>query len=119
MIRVAILKPNEELKVESIKNDLESKQKLVGGLIEFVTIEEGIVAVINEEGKLNKLEPQLFIYDKRDFLCGPILFFSESKDGDISDITGEDLERVKTYIENNKLNYFEFQRAKRILNEYF
>ena len=44
-------------RVEEINNDLETLKSLVGGYIEVVRMEENILIICNEEGKLNGLPP--------------------------------------------------------------
>lgn len=51
-IRVAVFKPGEEVTFEDIRNDLPTLQKTVGGYIEMLRINKGLVLICNEEGKL-------------------------------------------------------------------
>lgn len=55
-IQIAVLKVGEPLSFVEIEPDLDAMQKIVGGLIEMVSIAEGLDMVCNEEGKLNGLE---------------------------------------------------------------
>lgn len=48
-------------RVEEIKNDLDTLQSLVGGYIESVRMEENILLICNEDGKLNGLPPNFSI----------------------------------------------------------
>lgn len=54
-IRVLIVEPNKEPYQARIKKGLEEKQKIVGGLIEFVELEHNVDLICNEEGKLLNL----------------------------------------------------------------
>lgn len=50
----AIIKhPGEDAEVEMIENTLKTFQNIVGGYIECVTIDPGLVAVVDEEGIIN------------------------------------------------------------------
>lgn len=51
-ITAIIKRPGEDAEVEMIENTLKTFQNLVGGYIECVTIEPGLVAVVDEEGIL-------------------------------------------------------------------
>ena len=51
-LKIVLKKPNEEPEVIDIKNTLEAKQKLVGGLIELVYLDEDLILVCNEERKI-------------------------------------------------------------------
>ena len=55
-IRVLKVEPQKEPEVVTIKNDLESMQEAVGGLIEIIDLSETACVICNEEGKLNGLE---------------------------------------------------------------
>lgn len=55
MLRVLVVEPNTVPRIEMIKDTLEAKQSLVGGLIEMVTPPthpDDAVLIVNEEGKL-------------------------------------------------------------------
>lgn len=51
-ITAVIKRPGEDAEVETIENALKTFQNIVGGYIECVTIEPGLVAVVDEEGLL-------------------------------------------------------------------
>lgn len=51
-ITAIIKRPDEDAEVEMIENTLKTFQNIVGGYIECVTIEPGLVAVVDEEGLL-------------------------------------------------------------------
>ena len=59
-------------RVEEIKNDLKTLQSLVGGYIEVVGMEENILLIYNEEGKLNGLPPNFSMGN--DTLVGTAVF---------------------------------------------
>jgi hypothetical protein len=73
MIAVVIVEPNQPARVEMIENTLEAKQKIVGGRIEFVGL-DGFDIIINEEGKLEDLEPNFGIFGGRDYIAGTAIF---------------------------------------------
>lgn len=51
-LKIVLKKPNEAPEVMDIKNTLEAKQELVGGLIELVCLDEDLILVCNEERKI-------------------------------------------------------------------
>lgn len=83
MLRVILCKPGETAEMVEIEDDLESMQKLVGGLIEpydpFYSETdpryENVILVCNEEGKLRQLPPSRAIVDEdghvMDVIAGP------------------------------------------------
>lgn len=54
-IAVLLYKAGEAPRPNFIPNTLEAMQELVGGYIETVTLEDGLVLVCNEEGRMNDL----------------------------------------------------------------
>ena len=55
-IMVLIKEPGEDARVEPLfDNTLEAFQKTVGGYIETVTVDPGLVIICNEEGRLKGL----------------------------------------------------------------
>ena len=55
-IRVLVVEPMKEPKVEYIENTLDDMQRVVGGLIEEIDLDNNTVLVCNEEGKLMNLQ---------------------------------------------------------------
>ena len=55
-IRVLIVEPRKEPYVKEIEDTLEEKQKIVGGLIDFIELEDDVDLIFNEESKINNLE---------------------------------------------------------------
>lgn len=51
-LKIVLKKPNEEPEVIDIKNTLEAKQELIGGLIELVYLDKDLILVCNEERKI-------------------------------------------------------------------
>ena len=54
-IEVLVVEPNKEPYVKEVKNTLESLQDTVGGLIEYINVEDNVDLICNEEGKMNNL----------------------------------------------------------------
>lgn len=52
-ITAIIKRPGEDAELATIENELHQLQELVGGYIECVTIEPGLIAVVDEEGIIN------------------------------------------------------------------
>lgn len=64
--------------VKEIDNTLGALQTEVGGLIECVYLDDGCIAVVNEEGKLNGMEPNRRLGS--DIICGPFFICGDSED---------------------------------------
>jgi hypothetical protein len=77
-IQLVICEPGKVARVTTIKNDLISLQKMVGGYIEAVYPYEDPVAIVcNEEGKNEELEPNRSLQDDNgkiyDIIAGTFL----------------------------------------------
>ena len=81
-IRVIIVKTNKEPYTVKIKNTLEEKQKIVGGLIEFVEIEHNVDLICNEESKILNLDFNRII--KNDIICGTFIIVGQKNGYSIS-----------------------------------
>lgn len=93
-IKVLVVEPNKLPYEKVIKNKLEDKQKIVGGLVEYVSLDNNALLVCNEEGKIFGLEPNRFI--GRDIIAGTF-FIVGDKPG-----TGEDVSLNESQIERFK-----------------
>jgi hypothetical protein len=88
-IAVVIVEPYKPARVEMIENTLEAKQKIVGGRIECIRL-DGYDIIINEEGKLEALEPNFGIHNGMDYVAGTAIFAGVNYDeGDFISLTPE------------------------------
>ncbi len=71
-IKVFIKYPHRAPYSARIANKLESLQKIVGGYIETVTLDKGMVIICNEEGRLNGLQRNCKVCGIE--FVGPIIF---------------------------------------------
>lgn len=101
-INVLVLS-NGELKEKEIDNDLKSLQKEVDGYIEIPFIcekfmENNIDVIINEEGKINRLNKELAIVkdDKIiDVICGNCIFTSTDDEGNTIGLSDKQMDIVR------------------------
>lgn len=77
-----------------IDSSLESMQEIVGGYIQAVTLNDNILVIMNDEGKINGLPPNRAWVSKRgevlDILCGNT-FCCRSAGEDFGSIEEEDI----------------------------
>lgn len=78
MIKVVKIEVGQPPVVKEIENTLDGLQNEVDGNIECVYLDDGCIAVINEEGKINGMEPNRRM--GADIICGP--FFICGDDGE-------------------------------------
>ena len=105
MIKKTIKKPNKNPRKVTIENSLEAMQRLVGGNIEVVQLDDALL-ICDEEGKLKGLEPNVVLGN--DTICGS--FF----------IAGDDYENVD-FVSLTKKQYRKFanifSKEKQITND--
>lgn len=90
-IKVIIKEPYAEPYETEIDNTLEALQEIVGGYIEVIGFAEDTLIVLNEEGKLDGLAPNVFFHG--DTLVGTIVFIGED-DEYFSDVPDGTLEKI-------------------------
>lgn len=81
-IHVMVKEPGHDAKWErrEVKNTLLTFQGLVGGYIETVTVCDGLVLIVNEEGKLQQMEPNILF--RNDWLVGTVVAVGLDKEGE-------------------------------------
>lgn len=91
MIKVVKVEVGQTPIVKEIANDLNALQAEVGGLIECVYLNDGCIAVVNEEGKIKGMEPNRRIGE--DIICGPFFICGDTADGDFTSLSEEQTEK--------------------------
>ena len=91
MIKVLKIEVGEPPEIKEIPNELSGLQHEVGGLIECVYLDDGSIAVVNEEGKLNGMEPNRKL--GADIICGPFFICGDSLDGDFASLSEEQIQK--------------------------
>ncbi len=98
-------KVNKPPKEITIKNDLESMQCLVGGLIEVVNYKDDLLLICNEEGKINNSLPNLMF--ENDVIAGDCFFVKDTENGDFSSLVEEDIMKIKKDISKRSIKYLD------------
>ena len=91
MITVLKIEVGEPPEIKEIPNELSGLQHEVGGLIECVYLDDGSIAVCNEEGKLNGMEPNRRL--GADIICGPFFICGDTNDGDFASLSEEQIQK--------------------------
>ena len=91
MITVLKIEVGEPPEIKEIPNELSCLQNEVGGLIECVYLDDGSIAVCNEEGKLNGMEPNRRL--GADIICGPFFICGDTLDGDFASLSEEQIQK--------------------------
>ena len=90
-IQVLKIEPGKMPYEKEMVNDLEGIQAEVGGLFECVYLDDGCIAVVNEEGKLNGME--LYRRIGNDIIAGPFFICGDSEDGEFVSLTDAECEK--------------------------
>lgn len=96
-IKIIVKKVGKKHSVEIVKDDYATCNNLVGGYIEVVTLDKGVLMVCNEEGKLDGLELNLIL--PNDLIVGDI-FFCSQKGPDFASLTDAQISYVEKFLEN-------------------
>lgn len=100
MIKVVKVEVGQAPIVKEIANELNALQAEVDGLIECVYLDDGCIAVVNEEGKINGMEPNRRM--GADIICGP--FFICGDDGEnFASLTDEQIENYSLKFQKPEL----------------
>lgn len=91
-IRILVVEPDKEPYEIEINHTLENMQKVVGGLIEFVELEDDVDLICNEEGKMNGLPLNRII--KNDIIAGTF-FIAGQCNGDTISLNNKQIEKYK------------------------
>lgn len=74
-IKVVIKYPGEDAREAMIENELETLQKIVRGHIEVVPFAGDLLLIVNEEGKLQNMAPNIIVLQSGgyDVIRGPVI----------------------------------------------
>ena len=101
-MQVVVVEPKKKPMVQDVGSDLESMQKIVGGLIEAVyPFDEPVALIANEEGKLLNLPLNRALRDDEgtvyDIISGTFFLCAAPPDSDR--FAGLTDQQIKTYME--------------------
>lgn len=104
-IRVIVKQPFKELEVKEIENTLTSLKEIVDGYIECVPFPRvnGVDLIVNEEGKLDRLDGNFYIPHYEDCIVGTAIITSYNKDGEFISLNDDQIKQVSEYINHYKL----------------
>lgn len=94
-MRILYKEPGKAPRTMVIAQDLGIMQQLVGGYIEPIRISDKTVLIVNEEGKLKKMDPNfiLAVEGRVDLILGPAIFCGE-KGEDFASLPKDELDRI-------------------------
>lgn len=100
-MRVLVVEPERRPEERKIDDSLKSMQDIVGGLIQPIYLDDSVVLVCNDEGKLMNLPANRGLRDKDGQICDIVFgtFFLCGAPGDSDHFTSLTSEQVKEYLE--------------------
>ena len=117
-IRVAIIKPNELPKIMEINTDLATFQKLVGGNIQALDLDNDIVLICNEGGKILGLPKNRAVYD--DIIVGNFVLVSNNGE-DFKSLSDEQIKTIKedfgkdSFIKESEIKFYDEKEVIQLL----
>ena len=91
-MKVIIKEVKKQPKVADIENELTVFQKLVGGYIEVVRLDDDILLICNEEGKIQGLQPNFSV--GRDVIVGTAVFVAFDGEEDFTSLSDNQIMSV-------------------------
>jgi len=123
LIKAIIKEPYKKAIVSEISNELKPLQDIVGGYIEVVPFPnvDGVDIIVNEEGKIHKLQGNLFLPEYQDCVVGTCVIASYNDEGDFKSLSDKQIKQVNDYIENFQIEkdydlYDDFEILNEIMN---
>ena len=106
-IRALVKEPGREARIEEIEDNWKAYGALVGGLMETVHFSgmKDVLAVINEEGKLQNLEPNIWLPERDDLIVGTAVFVGQSGEN-FKSLNDAQIAKVKEYVAANDASGF-------------
>lgn len=94
-IRALIVEPDKEPYEVDLENGLKSRQKIVGGLIEYCYLldDDDVALICNEEGKIIGLPFNREI--GHDVICGNFIIVGDDGSGEDLSLTDEQINKYK------------------------
>lgn len=92
-MKVIFKEPGKAAEIRDIDGRLETLQNLVGGYIEPITLNNSMVVLCDENGKLTDKEPNIWLERIKDVLMGNIVFIGTDGE-EFTDFPEEHLDAV-------------------------
>ena len=99
-MRVLVVEPEHKPEVRDLDDSLKAMQKIVGGLIQPIYLDDSVALICNDEGKLMNLTANRGLRDKNgqiyDIVFGTFFLCGAHADSDsFASLTSEQIERYQ------------------------
>ena len=100
-MRILVVEPEHKPEVREINDSLKEMQEIVGGLIQPIYLDDSVVLICNDEGKLMNLPANRGLRDENGQMCDIIFgtFFLCGAPADTDHFTSLTPEQIKQYEE--------------------
>ena len=95
-MRVLMKEPGKDPRTMIVPNELGFLQQLVDGFIEVHRLTDGLVMIVDEEGKLKRKQPNFYVAALNDTIVGTAVFCGEDGE-EFTDIDEHDLTVLQTF----------------------
>ncbi|MFI3226537.1 MAG: DUF3846 domain-containing protein [Clostridia bacterium] len=112
-IKVLVVEPMKEPYTKEIQNDYKAMQKVVGGYIEYVKLDEQCHLYCNEEGKIDGLELNRQI-DCGDIICGTFFICQTDDNGDDKSLSESNIKKFTDRFQTPEI----FETRESVLDKY-
>ena len=99
-MRILMKEPGKDPHVMVIPNDIGTIQQLIDGHVERHQLTEGLVMLVDEDGKLKNKQPNFRVAALNDTIVGTAIFCGENEKG-FTDIYQHDLVVLQTFFSLN------------------
>lgn len=100
-IKVVLQHPGEVSVIATVPNTLKAMQQAVGGYIETLTLPNGLLVVLDEEGRLKGLKPN--VRSMYGVFVGTVLITKSNDEGELVSLTPEQIQLARTWLLMNSI----------------
>ena len=102
MVKGIVIKDNGLIEIKEVEDKLHNYQEIVDGLIDYVSVDNGVDMIIDDEGKL-KNKPvnaiaTLLLNWNEDFIVGDVFIVGVNKEGETISLTDKQIQDYKKRI---------------------
>lgn len=103
-IEIIVKMPFEDAKEAEIRDDYHVYHDFVGGNIEMIAFPglKDVSIILNEEGKIFGMEPNIYAPEYMDLLVGPVMFAGTEGES-MRSLTENEKQAVNAYIKENDI----------------
>lgn len=102
MVRGLYIKSNGLVLIKEVEDKLHNYQDLVDGLIDYISIDEGVDMIIDDEGKLKEKQintiATLLLNWNEDYIVGDVFIVGVNEEGETISLTDRQIQEYERRI---------------------